>query len=268
MQHKENDFVIPALKVIQKHKKCSMDVIKDEIDEFILLNDKDKEKSNSRNESKYRQIVGNLVSHENKSFMKYIDQEIPNDEIFSKTPKRLFSLNVEGVKFLNSIAEQEILEELDDADEDILISKADVLDDDLLSILDNRQVDLSKKTNYSNRPKTDPRIAATVIKKCNYDCLNATLNMEKHTTFINMNGKKYVEAHHLIPMKASKDFGVNLDRSSNIVPLCPLCHARIHYGNIDEKIEVLKKLYDKCMPKLEEDGIFISFNDLLNKYYL
>lgn len=268
MQHKEKDFIIPALRVIQKHQKCSMEVIKDGIDEFILLNDSDKEKSNSRNESKYRQIVGNLVSHGNKAFMKYINQEIPHDEIASKTPKRLFSLNKDGVKFLNSIAEQEALEELDDTSEDNLISKADVLDDNLLSVLDNRQVDLSKKANYSNRPKTDPRIAATVIKRYNYECLNAILNAEKHITFINMSGKKYVEAHHLIPMKASKDFSVNLDRSSNIVPLCPLCHTRIHYGNINEKIAVLKKLYDECMPKLKEDGIFITFNDLLNKYYL
>ena len=78
----------------------------------------------------------------------------------------------------------------------------------------------------------------------------------------------YTEAHHLIPMCASKDFFPrNLDRPSNIITLCPNCHTLLHHGSEDEKKRILRILYDKYIPGLNRDEIYISFEDLYNKYY-
>ena len=69
-------------------------------------------------------------------------------------------------------------------------------------------------------------------------------------------------------MKAQKDFyPTNLDVFANIVPLCPTCHKAVHYGNLEEKKRFLKPLYDSRIVDLNEHGIFISFEDLIKKYY-
>ena len=60
---------------------------------------------------------------------------------------------------------------------------------------------------------------------------------ENHATFESIHGTQYLEAHHLIPMKAQKDFlseNINLDRLENIVALCPNCHKAVHYGTRSE----------------------------------
>jgi 5-methylcytosine-specific restriction protein A len=62
-----------------------------------------------------------------------------------------------------------------------------------------------------------------------------------HITFIRKaNGKKYTEAHHLIPMEYQKDFSpVSLDVPANIVSLCSNCHNEIHYGTDEGKRKLL-----------------------------
>ena len=75
----------------------------------------------------------------------------------------------------------------------------------------------------------------------------------------------YTEPHHLIPMKAQKDFEVSLDVENNIVSLCSHCHNLIHYGKDVET--VLHKLYEEREALLCEAGIVISFEELL-KYYI
>ncbi len=99
----------------------------------------------------------------------------------------------------------------------------------------------------NNRYSTDPRLAKTAIKKAGYVCELSGKVEGKHTTFNSARGTKYLEAHHLVPMKAQKDYissGVNLDRMENIVALCPNCHKAVHYGTRDEKVKYLKPLYD------------------------
>ena len=77
-----------------------------------------------------------------------------------------------------------------------------------------------------------------------------------------------MEGHHLIPMKAQKDFPtINIDRTENIVCICPTCHRMAHHGNRTTREKVLKLLYSERKKRLLEAGINISFQDLLNKYY-
>ena len=113
------------------------------------------------------------------------------------------------------------------------------------------------------RFKTNSRIAKTALDLSNYKCL---FN-EEHYTFTSKLGKPYMEAHHLIPMAAQKDFDINIDRIENIVSLCPTCHSAIHLGNEASRLELLKKIYDLKENELKSIGINISFGELFSKYY-
>jgi 5-methylcytosine-specific restriction endonuclease McrA len=134
----------------------------------------------------------------------------------------------------------------------------------------NRMPVLDEKPGLNHRYKTDPRLSKTVIDIAGYACDLIGKTSGDHQTFDSEQGHRYVEAHHLIPMKAQKDFpGMNLDRIENIVSLCPNCHRAVHLGTKAEKIAHLKPLYDERMPKLKAiyPELDLSFDDLINKYY-
>ena len=77
-----------------------------------------------------------------------------------------------------------------------------------------------------------------------------------------------MEGHHIIPMKAQKDFkNANIDRVENILCLCPTCHRKVHLSTEDEKKQLLKEVYDLRKKDLSNVGINISFKDLYIKYY-
>lgn len=77
-----------------------------------------------------------------------------------------------------------------------------------------------------------------------------------------------MEGHHLIPMKAQKNFENNIDRSDNICCLCPNCHRAIHYGTIKEKRTRLALLYNSKIKRLNDNKIYIDFEELINNYYI
>ncbi|MCF0117824.1 MAG: HNH endonuclease [Bacilli bacterium] len=116
----------------------------------------------------------------------------------------------------------------------------------------------------SNKYKTNPRIAKTALVIADFKC---EINKADHITFISKNGRQFMEAHHLIPMHAQKDFGINLDRIENIVCICPNCHSAIHLGTDSVRLDYLKRLYDQRINGLRAVGIDISFGDLFSKYY-
>jgi hypothetical protein len=62
------------------------------------------------------------------------------------------------------------------------------------------------------------------------------------TVFDGRDGQPYVEVHHLIPMAMQSKTQINLDRSTNMVPVCPGCHACLHRGAIDRATEVLDRV--------------------------
>lgn len=127
----------------------------------------------------------------------------------------------------------------------------------------NNRIPAPYKRGNSIRYKTNARISKTALNIANYTCL-ANKN---HTTFTSKLGKQYMEAHHLIPMAAQKDFSINIDRIENIVSICPICHSAIHLGNEATRLELLKKLYDIKEKELKKVGINISFGELFSKYY-
>jgi hypothetical protein len=120
------------------------------------------------------------------------------------------------------------------------------------------------------RYKTNPRVSKTALKDAGYKCEFSMEVNEVHLTFGSKYGHQYTEAHHIIPMHAQEDFlPVNLDRTENIVSLCPICHSAIHYGNKSERERVLKVLYSKRINVLRsiDSKLDIEFDDLMKKYY-
>mgnify|MGYP002625743627 CR=1 FL=1 len=147
-------------------------------------------------------------------------------------------------------------------------------DDFLLNEI-NKDKNLKVSGKYTDKPKEktekvivdghavyprNRKIALNALKIANYKCENDGT----HPTFISKNGTRYMEVHHLIPMKASDEFEYSLDREQNIICLCSNCHNEIHYGNDNNKM--IEKLYEKRRALLEKIGIKIDLKHLLALY--
>lgn len=118
----------------------------------------------------------------------------------------------------------------------------------------------------NNGTKTWPRnasIAANSIIHSNYKC---TFD-NNHISFTSNKTKMpYMEPHHLIPLSEQSRFSVSLDVEANIVSLCSNCHNCVHYGIDEERLLILKQLYECRRDRLAKCGINISLNDLLTLY--
>lgn len=262
----EEDMLIPALRIIQSTPNCTMSDIKAQISQKMKFFPADLAPSPTRpGECKYHQIVGNLISHiATNQFGKYVNLiPVPGK-------RNQFVLNEEGHEFLNTLDAEVIFEAIDEYAENEYVQNSDSYDDkDDLSEQNNRKPELGGGVK-SNRYKTNSKLAKTVLKRCGYKCEYGRLTGSEHITFTAMSNLPYLEAHHLIPMKAQKDFGdVNLDRVENIVGLCPMCHCIVHYGNLVEKEHVLRELYNERIQLLIncDQPINITFEELINKYY-
>lgn len=200
------------------------------------------------------------------------NQYIVNPEVLKKYRKRLETLpifNTVGKTLTAPLDEQEVLDEREYANNIQNFDPRTIDSDADLSSLNNRVPEPSGGTSTSKRYKTKAIIGATVLKKSHYKCEYSSICSEAHDTFLTKKKVPYLECHHLIPMKAQKDFAVNLDREENVVPLCPTCHAAIHYGTKDVREKILRALFNNRIGKLKNCAghIEISFEDLLSKYY-
>lgn len=75
-----------------------------------------------------------------------------------------------------------------------------------------------------------------------------------------------MEAHHLIPMSRQGGFSYSLDVPANIIPLCPNCHRKIHHATEDERNKMIKRFFSKRAQQLNQAGIIISLDELLESY--
>jgi len=145
------------------------------------------------------------------------------------------------------------------------VEKAAILDENskILHDLNNRKPE-SIYTKNGKKYKTDPRLIKTANKINNYHCaINGS-----HKTFKLNSSIDYIEGHHIVPMKAQKDFEPNLDRTENITSLCPNCHKAIHFAASEYRKELLKIIYtDSRKSALKKIGIDISLEELNKKYY-
>ena len=88
--------------------------------------------------------------------------------------------------------------------------------------------------------KRNPKIAAEALEKSGYKC---EVQPELETFVSKKTGKPFLEAHHLIPMKAQSVFkDQSLDVADNICILNPYAHRKIHHAPVDAILPELKKL--------------------------
>lgn len=186
------------------------------------------------------------------------ETQIRSLSIYNKEPEIVLTLSEE----INS--DNENIEELEEKTQDRIITSFayDITSDKFKK--QNNRLPVSYKTPKGVKYKTNPRISKTALQIAGYQCL---VDANNHHTFISKLGQQYMEAHHLIPMHAQKNFNINLDRIENIVSICPNCHSAIHLGSDSVRLEYLKKLYDIKIKELEKVGLKISFGDLFTKYY-
>lgn len=118
------------------------------------------------------------------------------------------------------------------------------------------------KNQKSNRPVTNPSIGKEAIKIAEYKCSVD----ESHHTFIKKDGTKYMEVHHLIPLEYQHKFKYKLDTKANLVPVCPLCHKLLHYGQIDDVAPILTRFYDHRKDLLQQSGLTVSLDTLVEFY--
>lgn len=209
--------------------------------------------------------LGICVEKENKyeiapEVLKKYGQKIRALSIYNKSPDIVLSLNEELVE----AEEENVEEELENSRQKrIFTSFAYDINGEKFMRQNNREP-VAYKTTKGERYKTNPRIAKTALLLSANQC---QIDREKHSTFTSKLGQQYMEAHHLIPMHAQKDFKINLDRVENIVSICPNCHAAIHLGNDAVRLNHVAELYKQKISELNGVGIEISIGDLFSKYY-
>jgi hypothetical protein len=116
--------------------------------------------------------------------------------------------------------------------------------------------------------KKNSRISKQALDSADYKCAAGI----EHKTFKTSRGVPYMEGHHLIPCTPSNakyywgKQNKNIDCEENVVCLCPTCHRRIHFGDKEEKMAIIKQLYEIQEPKLKRAGITITLQELLDLY--
>ena len=102
----------------------------------------------------------------------------------------------------------------------------------------------------------------------------AIIKKEEHKTFPSRryNGD-YAEVHHLIPMHAQEnklfekeDMLISLDQISNLIVLCPICHAKIHYGKMKNVKPDLELLFNYRKEALRKNGLVLDEDHLVEFY--
>jgi 5-methylcytosine-specific restriction enzyme A len=129
-----------------------------------------------------------------------------------------------------------------------------------VEILDTPQE--KKKTKNVNGNLIYPRNPAhakKVILDANFSCEISP----EHKTFIQrFNLKPFTEAHHLIPLRYHNEFKFSLDVPANIISLCPNCHRKLHFGQLEEIESLLKFLLTNRIKRLSKCGLEVPLNKL------
>ena len=191
----------------------------------------------------------------NKKMAEYIINEsvsIQDNEADKRTLLGL--INNKADHSIENYLDQELVDEISEMGEPTLAEEVEYNPEPKKKPL--AQVSSGNKV-YPRDRKTAVNALARAKHKCEVD--------EKHPSFTRKNTNlEYTEPHHLIPMSYQDSFESSLDVEANIVALCSNCHNQIHYGAGSE--ELIEELYNKREEELEQAGIPISLEDLLNLY--
>lgn len=123
-----------------------------------------------------------------------------------------------------------------------------------------------KSSKEKNGGKIYPRNLAYAKKALEEASFSCEVDNTHKTFFSRATNEQYMEAHHLIPLQFQEEFLYSLDIPANIVSVCPTCHRKLHFGFIEDKKEILKKLLERKNAKLKEFGIVINEDELFEIY--
>jgi len=108
-----------------------------------------------------------------------------------------------------------------------------------------------------------PSVALRALEKANFKCEIAPA----HNTFVSSaKDRPYVEAHHLVPVCRQSDYPWSFDVDENVVALCPHRHKLLRHGRPTEKNSFLKQLFLERKRGLNEKGILLNEQTLLDYY--
>lgn len=217
------------------------------------------------------EILDNPKGQEQKYFaFRYLTMLMLNDNYtydFTKTISKCYDRQISTLDKLTdyiNITKKTLL--IKDAKEEELEISLEMVQEEFTDVTKEPIFSISKSGR--RKYKTRKNIKDAKISDSNYTC---ECNDETHLYFISeATNENYVEGHHIIPMEFQRmyweDKRKNLDVAQNIVPLCPHCHKRIHHGIKNERIEVIKKIYEKNKERLQEldEGLTM---EILASYY-
>ncbi|GEM_PF-4115057 len=180
----------------------------------------------------------------------------------------IFSFGTSKFEFSKKYKPIDLIEQLEDTKEQVRIQKSKHYSTQSdIKKSNNRKPNKKSSKTGSSSYTTDARLGKTALQNANFTCEYASLTKQTHPTFDTKAGKRYVEAHHLIPMSAQDTYlPDNIDRTENIVALCPICHRAVHYGNSFERYKILDVLFNNRKRLLQNAGINITLGDLLKHY--
>lgn len=239
MRTAEKELRVPVLAIINSNPGISMSRVKKILSDSYPWTDEDREPSITRNEPKYKQVIGNLVSHN------FVTKHC---SVAGEGKERLYVINELGINYLmnNSTITNFSVDNIE-------------ISSELLEELNSRKPEIvsTASTTYKRNPIVRKKVLQDALGFCQID--------NEHETFISRTGElPYLEVHHLIPMMYQASYEINLDMVDNMIAICPNCHRKLHYSVKDDEYEQLvKKLYTNHIEKL---GI-VSLSTFLS-YYL
>lgn len=111
--------------------------------------------------------------------------------------------------------------------------------------------------------KRNQKVRYDAIEKANFSCEISN----SHESFLTDEGIRYMEGHHLIPLKVQSTYSNSLDIVDNIICLCPNCHREIHYGKVSTRQKMVEHLFNKKREEeLKKKGIDTSLVELKSIY--
>jgi 5-methylcytosine-specific restriction protein A len=199
--------------------------------------------------------AGAIESH------KYLKAELPDESFLThdflsllEHYDRLVSLAGPSLQFLAPVTEDEFHQ--------AALRKAQSTDVERGGVTGPLQIPALNTTTGKKYPR-NVYYSGFALRRAGFLC---EINAE-HPTFIARAGnRKYVEAHHLVPMSKQSTFTVSLDHPSNIVALCTSCHKLLHHGRDADKRANLIKLLSERKGSLAVAGIKVSEVSLLSFY--
>lgn len=110
------------------------------------------------------------------------------------------------------------------------------------------------KTSSPKYPR-NKELELLMKRKANYHCQNC--NTEG---FLKENDTKYIECHHMIPMRLGDACGSNPDVPSNILVICSWCHVKLEYGTHELKESIYLDLLGRSIVTEVKIGELMAFD--------